>query len=822
MIATRARIDDDEEPLSREGSRAPGVADDLARIHCLDPGNTETLIDLTATLVRIGHGARAIELIGVARRRGIRRPALDAALIAGLLAVGRLEDLARLLGASTIPATVDPVRFAEILLAAGWRKAAVRWLQGQFGGDHPRSDDAVRAARQALVWLLVGDGAFADCLPYLDGYGGRPSLDDPLRALGRGDASGADRRFQALADAASLPAASAMRMSAEVHDAIAAIDLGTLPAIRYVGDDGNGDGRAGESWAERSVTTPRRRLFLVIDAQDVDRISVDAVAGAVLGDRCGVHLHVIEDADRPVDTRRLEDLARLEGTVITSETFPAGQSGSPIPTSTGKADRVRVGRFARAWRFLTDGAAETLVIIEGPDQLDRHVAAKADTVTMAPIIAAETELAAPWERFHGDWTIVHSDPDGIAFLGHVARYLIHLLDAGPLPGGAESCALFCTRAHFDRDRSIADVLSRVAPDPPCAGPLAADPPSTTTAAPMDADLVDTLSRAVAFVSRVEGQGDLSARLRAALLAAAPNANDTRAAELRRQWETTSIERFAALCPPLGSPFLADPDRRDLDRTKRLLDLFLELNATHATEVHSPVPGPLDASADTSSPAIERALVASILSSTRVGEPFTHASVHDIFPADVHDDLAAVLADAPTQWGGNPSYPDRGNVDIENLRRDRAWAAVCDALMRQSTTEAMLAALGAAWVWPRLSRAGFRVEPSFRVSQDRRRYSLGPHKDHPSRLATALIYVTEETAGEAMGTSVYRHRRPRWRLDNGRHQPFDRFEEVRRLPYRPNTGLIFLNLGHAYHGVEEVVLDTPRTMIQHSLRLVPLD
>ena len=119
-------------------------------------------------------------------------------------------------------------------------------------------------------------------------------------------------------------------------------------------------------------------------------------------------------------------------------------------------------------------------------------------------------------------------------------------------------------------------------------------------------------------------------------------------------------------------------------------------------------------------------------------------------------------------------------------------------------------------------AGFKLIAEAKFTSDRQGYTLGPHKDAPSRFITGLFYVPLASGQEEFGTCLYRKKKQGWVFDNGMHGLFRDFNEVKRLPYRDNTGLLFLNMGNSYHGVPRIHRDASRGMIQYNIRIIRED
>jgi hypothetical protein len=96
--------------------------------------------------------------------------------------------------------------------------------------------------------------------------------------------------------------------------------------------------------------------------------------------------------------------------------------------------------------------------------------------------------------------------------------------------------------------------------------------------------------------------------------------------------------------------------------------------------------------------------------------------------------------------------------------------------------------------------------------DKPGYYLGPHTDTPDRLLTCVFYLAATLDHPGPGTTLYSCPTPDPRGKG--HRPGPEFKEVVTLPYRPNTGLIFLRTDISYHGVK--VVHKPRWSLAFDL------
>lgn len=105
-----------------------------------------------------------------------------------------------------------------------------------------------------------------------------------------------------------------------------------------------------------------------------------------------------------------------------------------------------------------------------------------------------------------------------------------------------------------------------------------------------------------------------------------------------------------------------------------------------------------------------------------------------------------------------------------------------------------------------------VEPSelrtrIDLWSDRGGYQITPHTDAPHKLATFLLYCTDDSALSGEGTSIYRPKEEGFRSWSGRQFPYEQFEEVYRTPYAANRLFGFRKTDQSFHGKAPVAEST---------------
>ena len=214
------------------------------------------------------------------------------------------------------------------------------------------------------------------------------------------------------------------------------------------------------------------------------------------------------------------------------------------------------------------------------------------------------------------------------------------------------------------------------------------------------------------------------------------------------------------------------------------------------------------------------MVTAVQRGTAFDEPFSHAYFEDIFPVDVYARILAALPDPDLylplnlkQWSrpDGTSTRDRFLLTGENIarlddERQRLWSTLCWVMSHEVLKRALFHKL-AATLSRRTGVPKHRVEdiethPRMLLFRDTDQYRIKPHPDGLETIATMGFYLAPDNSQLNLGTSIYR-RRSVW----GTLQSGQRFEEVRRIPFRPNSAYGFAVINDrqqkSWHGVELV-------------------
>ena len=293
-------------------------------------------------------------------------------------------------------------------------------------------------------------------------------------------------------------------------------------------------------------------------------------------------------------------------------------------------------------------------------------------------------------------------------------------------------------------------------------------------------------------------------------------DDFKAHWLRNSSKAGQLKQFLASCPPVHDAFWQSPEREDLLETRKLVDLYQNLNEYYLVHgLSREDPPERDLGGNNS---LLSKMTRHLEAVTPISTPFDHVILDKILPWEEYHRLKRQVSDAAVSWSTN-HYPDRGNIFLPSTDAGDPWSKIARILERADYMTWVIWRLNAGKLWSMVKDAGFELRSDARITKDRHNYSLGPHKDVHSRFITGLFYIPLKLGQEDLGTHLYRKKQPGWTLDNGLHGDFEDYTPVKNVPYRDNSGILFLNMGDAYHGVPLIKTEAERAMIQYNIRIV---
>lgn len=197
------------------------------------------------------------------------------------------------------------------------------------------------------------------------------------------------------------------------------------------------------------------------------------------------------------------------------------------------------------------------------------------------------------------------------------------------------------------------------------------------------------------------------------------------------------------------------------------------------------------------------VLASIDACEAQDEPFSHCYFENAFPQDFYDEILERLPSPEEYHALNLKAWSRANGEstrdrmflsregLEPLEKEQRdfWTTVTNVILSEQVKRTIYAKL-----WKDIS---FRFDvkredvsdldgyPRGVLFRDTDEYRIKPHPDGESRVVTMMFYLPRDLNQEDLGTSLYVKRPLHKRLLG------EKFEEVKRFPYRPNSGMAFV-------------------------------
>jgi hypothetical protein len=208
------------------------------------------------------------------------------------------------------------------------------------------------------------------------------------------------------------------------------------------------------------------------------------------------------------------------------------------------------------------------------------------------------------------------------------------------------------------------------------------------------------------------------------------------------------------------------------------------------------------------------------------EPFPHAVVEDLLPADLYEEVVRAIP-PKVFFGGEPRKQNlRLPVDEAPALTCRVWGFVEEVIARDAIVPAVidkfrqpLRAHYATIFGPALcdrAEAMPQAPSGGRIMLRRAGYRLAPHRDPKRSMVTCLMYLATKTDQEQYGTEIYRvsgDRESSYMQTYYPEQHGARCELVKVVPFRANSMLVFVNSGGA-HGAR-IPDDAPPELERYS-------
>src|SRR5262249_39328885 len=196
----------------------------------------------------------------------------------------------------------------------------------------------------------------------------------------------------------------------------------------------------------------------------------------------------------------------------------------------------------------------------------------------------------------------------------------------------------------------------------------------------------------------------------------------------------------------------------------------------------------------------------------INEPFSHVYLEDVFPADIYEQLLALLPSpqrynsaAERHYGNGdgsfvrwmfPLTPDK--IAGLSTEQKELWRGVASALTAPALKCAVFAKLARDLSFryavseadvPHL--AGYSRPTLYRETEG---FEIPPHPDTRKKVVTMHLYLPADRSQLGLGTALYRRRLLAWPVRGWR----PRFVEVKQFAFRPHTRDAFVINNHLTH------------------------
>ena len=193
-------------------------------------------------------------------------------------------------------------------------------------------------------------------------------------------------------------------------------------------------------------------------------------------------------------------------------------------------------------------------------------------------------------------------------------------------------------------------------------------------------------------------------------------------------------------------------------------------------------------------------------------PFPHFVIENFFPADVCDQITEFMPpdflfekSDPRKTTNKQSlmYRKRMSLDSEKLEnldteQKRIWSSVATALGKSAFSDAVKNCFRQQ-LEKRYGTCDISTRARLELIRDQEGYSIKPHSDARHKAITLLCYLAKDNRQLDLGTSLFTPKTPGFTEETGRQLPFELFDEVLRVPYKPNTVLGFMKTENSFHG-----------------------
>ena len=93
----------------------------------------------------------------------------------------------------------------------------------------------------------------------------------------------------------------------------------------------------------------------------------------------------------------------------------------------------------------------------------------------------------------------------------------------------------------------------------------------------------------------------------------------------------------------------------------------------------------------------------------------------------------------------------------------------------------------------------KIDIRMELIRDSVGYMIGPHTDSPKKIITLLIYIPNDNSNIDLGTSLFVPKNKEFVSEEAHQFEFDKFNEIKKMPYKKNFAFGFLKNERSFHG-----------------------
>jgi hypothetical protein len=210
-------------------------------------------------------------------------------------------------------------------------------------------------------------------------------------------------------------------------------------------------------------------------------------------------------------------------------------------------------------------------------------------------------------------------------------------------------------------------------------------------------------------------------------------------------------------------------------------------------------------------------------------PYPHIYVEDVFPRDFYAEIQRNIPDPSAMIPIEQARPVKGYKErfVLDIAGDHVhtlpgiqkefWKDFSGWLLSGRFMNFMMQKFSP-FLQQRFKDAqGLRFNNECMLVEDITKYALGPHTDSPRKVLTFLFYLPKDDSQSHLGTSIYVPRDGTFTCPGGPHYPFDKFQRVTTMPFKPNALFAFVKTKNSFHGVEPLTnVDTKRWLLLYDI------